>query len=155
MVRTDAQTDIRQAAVLRVAQVPDMIFTVQEPWMEPRLIAILILLPFVVAFVYAVVHEYRRYNSEGKMTYGLAYDEETGTTHVTGIPDHEESFDLDEFDPNGWNGFGGQVQLEAGTVPETEAAEDTGSAKGAEGAPDAARPPAAPTAQHAPDFEKT
>lgn len=91
--------------------------------MEPRLIALLILLPFVAAFVYAAVHEYRRFNSQGSATYGLVYDEDTGTTHVTEIPDHEESFDLEAFDPNDWNGFGGQIQTDNENVPDTE---DTG-----------------------------
>lgn len=92
--------------------------------MEAQLIAILIILPFVGAFIYAAIHEYMRYNAEGKATYGLVYDEETGTTHVTGIPEHEDSFDLEEFDPSGWNGFGGQVPTESDAAPEGEDAED-------------------------------
>ncbi|WP_339767501.1 hypothetical protein [uncultured Pseudosulfitobacter sp.] len=68
--------------------------------MEPKLIGIVIILPFVAAFIYAAVHEYMRYNSEGKATYGLVYDEETGTTHVTGIPEDEETYDPEDFDPN-------------------------------------------------------
>lgn len=68
--------------------------------MEAKLIASLILLPFATAFVYAGIHEYRRYKSEGRATYGLAYDEETGTSHVTGILKDEEGYDPDEFDPN-------------------------------------------------------
>lgn len=68
--------------------------------MEIQLIAILILLPFAVVFIYAGIHEYRRYKSEGRASYGLVYNEETGTTHLTGITDEEDRFDPDEFDPN-------------------------------------------------------
>ncbi len=71
--------------------------------MEPQLIAALILLPIMIVFIFAGIHEYRRYKSEGKATYGLAYDEETGTTHVTGIPEDEDGFDPGDFDPNDYN----------------------------------------------------
>ncbi|EBA06570.1 hypothetical protein [Sagittula stellata] len=70
--------------------------------MDAQVIAIVIVLPFALAFVYAGVHEYMRFKSDGRQNYGLVYDEETGTTHITGIADHEESFDPDEFDPNGY-----------------------------------------------------
>ena len=71
--------------------------------MEPQLIAALILLPITVVFIFAGIHEYRRYKSEGKATYGLVYDEDTGTTHVSGIAEDEEGFDPDDFDPNDYN----------------------------------------------------
>ncbi len=71
--------------------------------MEARLIALLILLPFTLVFIYAGIHEYRRYKSEGRANYGLVYDEETGTTHVGGIAEDEESYDPDEFDPSDHN----------------------------------------------------
>jgi len=71
--------------------------------MEPQLIAALILLPITIVFIFAGIHEYRRYKSEGKATYGLVYDEETGTTHVSGIAEDEEGFDPDDFDPNDYN----------------------------------------------------
>uniref|UniRef100_UPI003B525D6B hypothetical protein n=1 Tax=Roseovarius indicus TaxID=540747 RepID=UPI003B525D6B len=71
--------------------------------MNPQIIASLILLPFVVAFVYAGIHEYLRYRTEGPANYGLVYDEETGTTHVGGIAEDEEAFDPEEFDPNGYS----------------------------------------------------
>jgi hypothetical protein len=71
--------------------------------MDPQLIAALILLPIMLIFIYAGIHEYLRYKSEGKATYGLVYDEETGTTHVTGIADDEEAYDPDDFDPNDYN----------------------------------------------------
>lgn len=71
--------------------------------MEVQLIALLILLPVTLVFVYAGIHEYRRYKSEGRANYGLVYDEETGTTFVSGIADEEESYDPDDFDPNAFN----------------------------------------------------
>jgi len=82
--------------------------------MEPQLIAALILLPITIVFIFAGIHEYRRYKSEGKATYGLVYDEETGTTHVSGIAEDEEGFDPDDFDPNDYND------------PETKTAADEG-----------------------------
>lgn len=74
--------------------------------MEPGLIAFLILLPALAVFVYAAIHEYRRYKSNGRASYGLVYDEETGTTHVKEIPDGEDSYDLDEFDPSNYSSGG-------------------------------------------------
>ncbi|WP_439121421.1 hypothetical protein [Marivita sp.] len=71
--------------------------------MTAQLIAALILTPFALAFIYAGVHEYLRFKSEGKATYGLVYDEETGTTHVTGIAEGDEAYDPDDFDPNDAN----------------------------------------------------
>ena len=67
--------------------------------MKLQLIPLAILTPFVVCFVYATIHEYLRYKSDGRATYGLVYDEESGTTHVTGIGDGEEAFDPEDFDP--------------------------------------------------------
>ena len=71
--------------------------------MEPRLIAALILLPAAAIFIYAAIHEYRRYKSKGRANYGLVYDEETGTTHVTEIAEGQESYNLDEFDPGDYS----------------------------------------------------
>tara|TARA_R110002020_G_scaffold427954_1_gene637357 strand:+ start:67 stop:363 length:297 start_codon:yes stop_codon:yes gene_type:complete len=68
--------------------------------MDARSIAAIILSPFVVAFIYAGIHEYLRFKSEGKASYGLVYDEETGTTHVTGIAEDDDGFDPEDFDPN-------------------------------------------------------
>ena len=67
--------------------------------MEPRLIAAIILAPFALAFLYSAIHELVRYRSEGRAEYGLSYDEETGTTHVTAIDEETEAYDLDDFDP--------------------------------------------------------
>jgi len=71
--------------------------------MEARTIALMILAPFALFFIYAIIHEYRRYRSEGSATYGLVYDEESGTTHVTGIVDGEEGYDPEDFDPGDHN----------------------------------------------------
>lgn len=71
--------------------------------MDAQLIAALILLPFTVAFIYAAIHEYMRYKSQGKANYGLVYDEETGTTHVTGIGEGQDEYNPDDFDPSDAN----------------------------------------------------
>jgi|GEM_PF-1231496 hypothetical protein len=68
--------------------------------MEARYVALLILVPFAVIFVYCTWHEYRRFKTEGRSIYGLSYDPETNTTHVGPIPEDEESFDPDDFDPD-------------------------------------------------------
>ncbi|WP_010141465.1 hypothetical protein [Oceanicola sp. S124] len=71
--------------------------------MPAQALAALILAPFALAFLYAGVHEYRRFKSEGRANYGLVYDEDTGTTHVTGIEEGEDGFDPEDFDPNDYN----------------------------------------------------
>ena len=71
--------------------------------MDAKLIALLILLPFALVFIYAGLHEYRRYKSSGRANYGLIYDEETGTTHVGGIAEDEEGYDPEDFDPSEQN----------------------------------------------------
>ncbi|MFD1342583.1 hypothetical protein [Litorisediminicola beolgyonensis] len=81
--------------------------------MRVELLALLLLLPAIGVFIYAAIHEYRRYKSEGSATYGLVYDEETGTTHVTGIAEGEESFDPSDFD------YGGQDAPEDGDEDDT------------------------------------
>ena len=68
--------------------------------MEARYLALLILVPFIAVFAYATWHEYKRFKAEGRSTYGLSYDPETNTTHVGPIPEDEEPFDLEEFDPD-------------------------------------------------------
>ncbi len=70
--------------------------------MAPQLIAILLVVPFLLIFIYAGIHEYRRYKSKGSAKYGLSYDEETGTTHVTGIAEDEEGYDPEDFDPSNY-----------------------------------------------------
>lgn len=71
--------------------------------MDPRLLAALILSPFVLVFVYAGIHELRRFKSQGRAQYGLQYDEETGTTHVTALAEEDDGYDLEDFDPNAVN----------------------------------------------------
>lgn len=71
--------------------------------MEPQLIAIALIVPFILVFIYAGIHEYRRYKSEGRAKYGLVYDEETGTTHVTGIAEDDDGYDPSDFDPSDHN----------------------------------------------------
>ena len=71
--------------------------------MQLKYIAILILLPFAAVFIYAAIHEFRRYRSKGKANYGLVYDEETGTTHLAGIDNENEAYDPEEFDPDAYN----------------------------------------------------
>jgi hypothetical protein len=71
--------------------------------MEARLIAGLILLPFVAAFVYAGIHEYLRFKSEGPSDYGLVYNEDSGTTHVSALADSEDGFDPEDYDPKDFN----------------------------------------------------
>ncbi|MDR9393949.1 hypothetical protein [Roseovarius sp. SYSU LYC5161] len=61
--------------------------------MAANTLAFLLLTPFVIVFGYATWHEYRRYKSEGRSTYGLSYDPETDSTHVTTIGEDEASFD--------------------------------------------------------------
>jgi hypothetical protein len=71
--------------------------------MESKLFAALLLSPFVAAVIYAGVHEYLRFKSDGPAKYGLVYDEKTGTTHITGIAEHEEGYDPEDFDPSKYN----------------------------------------------------
>lgn len=71
--------------------------------MEPQLIALLLVVPFMLIFIYAGIREYRRYKSKGRAKYGLSYDEETGTTHVTEIAEDEEGYDPEDFDPSNYN----------------------------------------------------
>ena len=54
-------------------------------------------------FIYAGIREFQRYKTEGRAKYGLVYDGETGTTHVTGIPEHEDGYDPEDFDPSDHN----------------------------------------------------
>ncbi|MWD30111.1 hypothetical protein E0K89_021795 [Aquicoccus sp. SCR17] len=71
--------------------------------MDPYLLVLLILSPFVVTFAYAGIHELLRLRSEGRTTYGLVFDEETGTSYVTGISEGDEPFDPEDFDPSDYN----------------------------------------------------
>ena len=83
--------------------------------MTAQVITAVLILPFAAAFIYAGVHEYLRYKSDGRATYGLVYDEDTGTTHGTGIPEDEEAFDPDDFDPNTYRDLELRTSDEEGT----------------------------------------
>jgi hypothetical protein len=67
--------------------------------MEGATLALLLLVPATAVFAYAGWKEYRRYRAEGPSSYGLTYDPETNTTHVGPLPEGEESFDPEEFEP--------------------------------------------------------
>ncbi|WP_340159583.1 hypothetical protein [uncultured Hoeflea sp.] len=71
--------------------------------MEARTLALMMLAPFALLFIYLGFREYQRYRSEGRAKYGLVYDEETGTTHVTGIAENDDGYDPNEFDPGDYN----------------------------------------------------
>lgn len=61
--------------------------------MSSTAMALLIILPFAAIFAYAMWHEWHRARQEGPGTYGLAYDPETDTTHVTLLEEGEAGYD--------------------------------------------------------------
>jgi hypothetical protein len=61
--------------------------------MSKTVVALSLVLPFAGVFAYAAWHEWRRRRSDGPGTYGLAYDPETDTTHVTLLDEGETGFD--------------------------------------------------------------
>lgn len=71
--------------------------------MVAQVIALLLVSPFALAFLYAGIHEILRYRSDGSVTYGLVYDEDSGTTHVRAIGEDEEAYDVSEYDPGAYN----------------------------------------------------
>jgi hypothetical protein len=89
-------------------------------FMEAQLIAALVIVPFTVVFIYAGIHEYRRYKSEGSATYGLVFDEESGTSYVTGIAEAEDGFNPDDFDPNAYNESKAAEEADAEEVAEAD-----------------------------------
>ncbi|WP_235924083.1 hypothetical protein [Pseudoroseicyclus tamaricis] len=92
--------------------------------MTAQLIAWALITPFTLAFIYAGIHEYRRYKSGGKANYGLTYDEETGTTYITGIGD-EEGYQIDDYDPSTYRDPDVAVaQEEPATDPDSPADDD-------------------------------
>ena len=64
-------------------------------------LALLILTPFVVIFAYAGWHEWRRAREDGQSNYGLAYDPETQSTHVTLLEEGETGYDPETDSPEG------------------------------------------------------
>ena len=85
--------------------------------MDARLIAALVLSPFLAVFVYATVHELVRWKKEGRAQYGLTFDEETGTSHVTALDEDDDGFDPAGFDPDEFNAEAGDdtTAADAGT----------------------------------------
>jgi len=67
--------------------------------MELRFLALLLVLPPMIVFVYAGWKEHERFRKEGKSTYGLTYDPESNTTYVDTIAEGDESYDLEEYVP--------------------------------------------------------
>lgn len=67
--------------------------------MDGRAFVFFLLAPFVLVFIYAAWHEYGRYKREGPSSYGLTYDPETNSTHVGPLPDDDDGFNPEEFDP--------------------------------------------------------
>ncbi|OWY05942.1 hypothetical protein B6V74_04245 [Thioclava sp. F42-5] len=88
--------------------------------MNAQLLAALILLPFVFIAIYAGVHEFLRYKSKGRANYGLIFDEETGTSYVTGISEEEEAFDPEDFDPNDYNETAAVEETDGETSEESD-----------------------------------
>jgi hypothetical protein len=56
-------------------------------------LALLLLTPFIAVFAYAAWHEWHRAREDGHSNYGLAYDPETDTTHVTLLEEGEAGYD--------------------------------------------------------------
>ena len=64
--------------------------------MSARLLALLILSPFVLFFAYAALHELSRMKRDGRGSYGLAYDSETDTTHLKRLNEGESGYDPEQ-----------------------------------------------------------
>ena len=92
--------------------------------MATKLIAILIISPFVAAFIYAGIHEYRRYKNQGPATYGLVHDEETGTTHLTAIAEGDEAYDPEDYNPSDYNQREDEVEDEETQGDDAQTKED-------------------------------
>ncbi|WP_375176223.1 hypothetical protein [Pseudooceanicola sp.] len=71
--------------------------------MSAQLIAAIVVLPFAGAFIYAAIHEYLRYKSDGRANYGLVFDDETGTSYVSSIAEDDTGYDPEDFDPGNYN----------------------------------------------------
>jgi len=61
--------------------------------MPTSALALLLLTPFVLIFGYAAWHEWHRAREDGHSNYGLAYDPETDTTHVTLLEEGDTGYD--------------------------------------------------------------
>ena len=100
--------------------------------MTAQVITAVLILPFAAAFIYAGVHEYLRYNSDGRATYELVYDEESGTTHVTGIPEDEQAYDPEDYDPNNYRDLELRTSDEEGDETASEETAEENAGDGAE-----------------------
>jgi hypothetical protein len=60
--------------------------------MSVTTIAFALLSPFVLIFAYAGWHEWHRAREAGHSNYGLAYDPETDSTHVTLLEEGETGY---------------------------------------------------------------
>ncbi|MGB2201704.1 MAG: hypothetical protein ACPH5G_10265 [Pseudooceanicola atlanticus] len=100
--------------------------------MTAQVITAVLILPFAAAFIYAGVHEYLRYKSDGRATYGLVYDEESGTTHVTGIPEDEQAYDPEDYDPNNYRDLELRTSDEEGDETASEETAEENAGDGAE-----------------------
>lgn len=74
--------------------------------MTASTLALLILTPFVAVFAYAAWHEWARAREDGHSNYGLAYDPETDTTHVTLLDEGEAGYDPETDSPDAREGQG-------------------------------------------------
>ena len=84
--------------------------------MSASSLAFVILTPFLGIFAYAAWHEWHRARDEGPGTYGLAYDPETDSTHVTLLEEGETGYDpATEGTPDAATGT-----PDAGTAPEED-----------------------------------
>ncbi|MGR3460813.1 MAG: hypothetical protein ACU0AX_08045 [Roseovarius sp.] len=55
--------------------------------------ALVLLAPFIAIFAYAAWHEWHRAREDGHSNYGLAYDPETDSTHVTLLEEGASGYD--------------------------------------------------------------
>ncbi|WP_104019014.1 hypothetical protein [Roseovarius nitratireducens] len=70
--------------------------------------ALVLLAPFIAIFAYAAWHEWHRVREDGHSNYGLAYDPETDSTHVTLLEDGEAGYDPETENAAGDDGDTGQ-----------------------------------------------
>jgi len=68
--------------------------------MPASALALFLLTPFVLIFGYAAWHEWHRMREDGHSNYGLAYDPETDSTHVTLLDEGETGYDPETDTPD-------------------------------------------------------
>ena len=67
--------------------------------MHTSALVLVLLTPFVAIFGYAAWHEWHRARDDGHSNYGLAYDPETDSTHVTLLDEGETGYDPETDSP--------------------------------------------------------